>query len=86
MATVIRRTVTETVATFSPARLRARRVAAGVSRQELADYTARGLSTIGLWERGKVTPHLRTLAIIAEGLGCTVEDLCEPPTTRRSRR
>jgi DNA-binding XRE family transcriptional regulator len=73
------------VATFSPDQLRTRRESAGLSREHLAIVVARSSQTIGYWERGVVTPSLRSLAVVAERLGCTVDDLYETRSRRSSR-
>lgn len=72
------------MATFSPTKLRARREALGLNREDVAVRVTRGVQTIYYWEIGRVTPPPRTLAALAQQLDCTVADLCEPP--RRSRR
>ena len=71
-------------AIFCPDQLRARRESAGLSREHLAIVVARSAQTVGYWERGIVVPSHRSLALVAERLGCTVADLCAAP--RRARR
>lgn len=73
------------LAPFSPTRLRARREAAGITREELAASVVRGYGTIATWELGRFAPTHRTLLAIARALDCDVADLCEP-TPRRSSR
>ena len=70
---------------FSPSRLRARRLAAGVSREELAIAVSRTALTVSLWERGLKTPYANTIGSIARRLNCTSADLCEPARRRAAR-
>lgn len=73
------------MATFSPTRLRARRIAAGLTREELAMAVARGALTVSFWERGVKTPYYGTIVAAARALGCDPADLCEPVARRASR-
>ena len=50
-----------TIENFNPRRFRELRIAAGLSRPQLARAAKIGVSTISAWERGTRTPTLETL-------------------------
>ena len=52
--------------------LRARRLAVGMSQQELANASGRDQSDISNYERGQNTPSMATLVKLADALGCDV--------------
>ncbi|MHB8488781.1 MAG: helix-turn-helix transcriptional regulator [Candidatus Dormibacteria bacterium] len=63
--------------TFSPARLRARREALGITRDQLGRRVGRTLQTVGYWETGRARPRVHTLHVVARALKCDPADLCE---------
>jgi transcriptional regulator with XRE-family HTH domain len=68
---------------FSPARLRERRAAKHLTREQLAVAAGRSASTIALLERGEVDPKSASVGAIAAALGCDVCDLFAPDTDDR---
>ena len=56
-------------------RLRAARIAAGLSQQELADAVGATRQTIGLIEAGRYNPSLKLCTAICKTLGKTLNDL-----------
>lgn len=60
------------------ARVKERRVAAGLSQTELGDIAAVSFQTVAGYERGEIAMNAVTLARIAGGLGCMVADLFPP--------
>lgn len=56
-------------------RLRAARVACGLSQQQLADAADATRQTIGLIEAGRYNPSLKLCRAICETLGKTLDDL-----------
>lgn len=61
---------------FNPAKLRALREAAGLSRAELDERAGVPRTYVGAWERGVRWPKAHHLAALAAALGCKVDDLC----------
>ena len=64
--------------TFSPARLRQLREAAGLMQWELANLADCYPHHISQWETGKVRPERRTVQRLAQALGVSVEALAAP--------
>lgn len=56
-------------------RLKAARVAAGMSQADLARVVGVTRQTIGLIESGGYNPTLNLCVAICKGLGCTLNDL-----------
>jgi transcriptional regulator with XRE-family HTH domain len=71
--------MTPRMTSLAPVGLAARRRARGLSRERLG-AAAGGVSaaTIRRTERGETRPHPRTLAALAEALGCRPDDLTDP--------
>lgn len=63
---------------FSPKRLRAARIAAGLRPEQLALTIGRSVYSIHEYERGRVQPPVDIAAALADALGCGVEQLIEP--------
>jgi transcriptional regulator with XRE-family HTH domain len=63
---------------FDPARLRAAREAAKLSRGALAAATGVHVSTVGEWEAGRQVPRVETVAALARALRIEPADLLEP--------
>ncbi|MBC5824089.1 MAG: helix-turn-helix transcriptional regulator [Candidatus Eremiobacteraeota bacterium] len=59
-------------------RIRAHRLALGLSQQDLADKLNRDRAFISAIERTSGFPRLQTLELIARALQCTVSDLLPP--------
>lgn len=57
---------------FSGSSLRARRITAGLRREDLAQAVNRSYSTVVLLEQGKVLPSVPTLVALSEALGCDI--------------
>ena len=57
-------------------RLKAARMAAGLSQQGLADAVGATRQTIGLIEAGRYNPSLKLCTAICKTLGVTLNDLC----------
>jgi len=57
------------------AEVRRLRLAAGLTRLDLADATDVSVDTIKRWEQGRNRPHPKPLARLARALGVDVEDL-----------
>lgn len=68
-----------------PGRLRARRLARGLSQRRLAARLGRPHSLMSMWEAGLREPCLADLAALSRALGARVEELVEG-TTRSPRR
>jgi transcriptional regulator with XRE-family HTH domain len=62
---------------FSPSRLRQLRLAAGMTRTEIAYAASRAEQSVWLWEAGRTTPPTDVLERIAQALGCRIDDLFE---------
>jgi len=60
---------------FSGRRLRALRVAAGVSREQLAVLVDRSYGVEVRWERGFAVPNANDIGLIAHALGVDVGEL-----------
>ena len=56
-------------------RLRAARMAAGLSQQQLADAVGATRQTIGLIEAGRYNPSLKLCTAICKTLGTTLDGL-----------
>jgi transcriptional regulator with XRE-family HTH domain len=56
-------------------RIKAARVAAGLSQRELADRLGVDPQVISRWERGTARPGRDRLAVLAEFLACRIEAL-----------
>lgn len=67
---------------FSPARLKALREEAGVSRTAVAFVAHRSEQSVWLWERGKVKPSVETLERVASLFGCEISDFFEQDGAR----
>lgn len=59
----------------SPARLRYRRKAAGLTIGELAEKIGRSRPMVSMYENGQHSPNPGTLAALAAALGCSTTDL-----------
>ena len=57
------------------ANIRYRRVAMGLTQEQLAAKIGIAATQLSEYERGRRKPHARTLAWIAEALGCREEEL-----------
>lgn len=55
--------------------IRAKRKAAGMTLQELADRTGVTGAAVGMWERGETLPSADKLPEIARALGCSIDEL-----------
>lgn len=55
--------------------LRARRKAAGMTLQDVAEAMGCSINAVALWERGGSLPTVDRLPRLAEVLGCTVDEL-----------
>jgi transcriptional regulator with XRE-family HTH domain len=63
-------------AIHDPDELRERRIRAGLNQDDLARRTGLSQSYISLLERGKKKkPTAKTLGILADALGCDIDDL-----------
>lgn len=62
---------------FSPARLKAARLAAGLTQEQVARARGCHPMTVSKWETGVVTPTVSTLLAVAELYGVPVEQLCD---------
>jgi transcriptional regulator with XRE-family HTH domain len=54
---------------FSPSKLRAARVQAGLSRDELEDLSCRSARTIALYEQGAQRPSTQAIKALSRALG-----------------
>jgi transcriptional regulator with XRE-family HTH domain len=70
-----------TIETF-PARLRELREAKGLSRDQLAVNAGTSSQSIAKLEQGTRSPSLELAWRVAQALGCTLDDLVKPPTSR----
>ena len=60
---------------FSGHRLRALRVAAGISNDELARRVDRSPWSVMSYELGRKLPSVGVLPLLADELGCSIDDL-----------
>ena len=58
-------------------RIRALRQRAGLSQQELGSRLGVSAVAVGKWERGQTQPDIRSLTIMADLFGTTIDDLCD---------
>ena len=58
-------------------RIKELRTAAGLTQAELAALTLKSIETISNFERGKTTPSLLTLALMAEKMKVSMRDFFE---------
>ena len=58
-----------------PQELRTRRIAAGLTQQQLSEHIGVKQSVISLYEKGSNMPSLDVLIRIADTLNCTIDDL-----------
>jgi len=58
-------------------RIRALRQQAGLSQQELGSRLGVSAVAVGKWERGQTQPDIRSLTIMADLFGTTIDDLCD---------
>lgn len=58
-----------------PQELRTRRIAAGLTQQQLSERIGVRQSVISLYEKGSNAPSLDVLIKIADTLDCTIDDL-----------
>ena len=54
-----------------------RRIALGMTQQQLAEAIGSAQQTIAKWELGKRDPRISSLLRLAEALNCTVDDLIQ---------
>src|SRR5262245_44266046 len=77
---------------FDGGKLRAKRERCGYSQERLAEIAGIGARVIRYLEKGERQPHGATRRLLAESLGCSVEDLESdvpatagaPPATERA--
>jgi transcriptional regulator with XRE-family HTH domain len=75
--------MSDSLSVHDPGELRDWRIRAGLSQCELAEATGLTQSYISLLERGvRKRPSARTLKVIADVVGCQIDDLM----LKRSRR
>lgn len=68
-------------------RIRALRLSAGLSQQELGRQLGVSAVAVGKWERGQTQPDIHSLTRMADIFGTTIDDLCDhavPPTGQES--
>lgn len=58
-------------------RIRALRLGAGLSQQELGNRLGVSAVAVGKWERGQTQPDIRSLTRMADIFGTTIDDLCD---------
>lgn len=63
--------------------VRSRRIALGLSQEELADRAGLHRNYIGGIERGERNVGIRAVYALAVGLGCGPSELFNPPTSPR---
>ena len=51
------------------------RILAGLSRHELAEKSGFSYTLLTSWENGRTLPSPKKLHVLADALGCTVEEL-----------
>lgn len=59
--------------------LRRKRMAAGLTQQELAEKAGIRRETLANIERGRYNPSLRTAQVLAGLLGCSTDEAFPPP-------
>ena len=67
------------VRSFSPARLREARLSAGLTLDDVARLIGRDERTVIRYEGGHHEPRTAVLAILADGLGVTIDSLFTDP-------
>lgn len=67
--------MSDSPAILDPAKLRRRRIEAGLNQIDLAERTGLHRSHIGFLEKGRRGTTARTLSSLAEALGCRIADL-----------
>lgn len=50
------------------------RIKAGLTRQELADYSGVGYNVLGKWERDDCIPRISELELLADALGIGIDE------------
>lgn len=63
-------------------RLRSIREATGLTQAELAALALKSVETVSNFERGRTLPSIRTLALLAERLDCSVADFFDLSAVR----
>ncbi len=58
-------------------RIRALRLRAGLSQQQLGNRLGVSAVAVGKWERGQTQPDIRSLTRMADIFGTTIDDLCD---------
>lgn len=58
-------------------RIRALRLSAGLSQQELGRRLGVSAVAVGKWERGQTQPDIPSLTRMADIFGTTIDDLCD---------
>ena len=58
-------------------RIRALRILAGFSQQELGRQLGVSAVAVGKWERGQTQPDIHSLSRMADIFGTTIDDLCD---------
>lgn len=58
-------------------RIRALRLRAGMSQQELGASLGVSAVAVGKWERGQTQPDIHSLTRMADIFGTTIDDLCD---------
>ena len=58
-----------------PDRLRQLRLAAGLTQEQLGFAVEVTKSSVSAWENGRETPSFRSLALLKEALGCSLDTL-----------
>lgn len=64
------------VTSVDPARLRAKRLAAGFRKEEVAVALGVAFGTVSAWEAGSITPSAPRLLALAQLYEVGVEELC----------
>lgn len=58
-------------------RIRALRLRAGISQQQLGRELGVSAVAVGKWERGQTQPDIHSLTRMADIFGTTIDDLCD---------
>lgn len=58
-------------------RIRALRLSAGMSQQDLGRELGVSAVAVGKWERGQTQPDIHTLSRMADIFGTSIDDLCD---------